>query len=132
MDSKPLGRARDRRDLQPKKAPCLMRNSPAGRFTDCKEMQFENNCFSKILTAVDITTFLSAVHDSNADDPIAVTELGIVIVVNEEQRANAVLAIITTDEGIVTVFKEVHPVNAPSEICVTVEGIVTEVSVVHP
>jgi len=116
MDIKPLGRAEDRRELQPKKAPCLMRSSPAGKFTDCKEMQLENVCFSMILTAVDMTTVLRAVQDSNADDPIAVTELGIVIDIKEEQRAKAVLAIVTTDDGIETVFNEVHPVNAPSKI----------------
>mmetsp|Transcript_24395 Transcript_24395/g.33452 ORF Transcript_24395/g.33452 Transcript_24395/m.33452 type:complete len:133 (-) Transcript_24395:1848-2246(-) len=132
MDNKPLGRARDRRDLQPKKAPCLMRSSPEGMLTVCKEMQLENVCFSMIFTAVDITTVLSAVHDSNAEDPIAVTELGIVIVINEEQRANAVLAMDETDDAIITVFNEVHPVNAPSKICVIEEGIVTEISVVHP
>ena len=70
-------------------------------------------------------------HSANAQYPIEVTLLGIVMLVRFLQSANALFPIDVTLLGIVMLVRFSQPSNAPFPIDVTLLGIVTLVRLVH-
>ena len=72
-------------------------------------------------------TFDKLVHDTNADEPIVVTEFGIVTEVRLVQLWNALVPILVTELGIVTEVRPVQLWNALVPIVVSPNDNVTEV-----
>ena len=74
-----------------------------------KEEHDRNVHLSIVSTFPPISTLSNLVHDQNAEFPIDVTELGIVIFSKEEHDSNAELPIVTMPSPIVTVSNLEHP-----------------------
>ena len=83
------------------------------------------------VTEFGIVTLVSASHPSNAENPISVTEFGIVTLVSTSHQLNASSPIFVTDSGMLILVSASHPLNAYFPISVTEFGIVTLVSALH-
>ena len=75
--------------------------------------------------------FVNSVHIPNADWPIVVTLLGMVIEVSLSHPTNASLPMLTTLLGMVTDVRRWQPRNAAEAMLVTLLGMITEVRLLH-